>query len=164
MSNTTPGRDALLLEFQEGISSFRHITTLIMQMLGILVAADAVLISYGISQRESAILLVASFIPIVILVGMLALYSHALPIAVVVMRLEDELSLGERAFAATYVRMRLAPIYPLLIKAEVKDEPNIKIPTKTWLTVKPFHVLSYTFVLQFALFVISWSVYHYHFM
>lgn len=164
MPSTPPDREALRLELQEGLVSFRHITTLIMQMLGILIAADAALISYGISQRESAVLLVASFIPVVIFIGMFALYDHVLPIAVVVMRLEDELSLGERALGATYIRMRLASIYPRLIKAEMENEQDVKIPLKTWLTIKPFYLLSCTFILQFSLFVVSASVYHYHFM
>lgn len=57
MPGTPPDREALLLELEQGLESFRHITTLIMQVLGILVAADAVQISYGISQSESAVLL-----------------------------------------------------------------------------------------------------------
>jgi hypothetical protein len=164
MPSTPPDREALLLELEQGLESFRHITTLILQMLGILIAADAVLISYGVSQRESAVVLVASFIPIAIFVGMFALYSHALPIVVVVMRLEDELSLGERALGTTYARMRLASIYPLLRKAEVGDEQFIKIPIKTWLTTKPLYLLACTFALQLSLFVASLSVYHFSFM
>lgn len=106
----------------------------------------------------------ASFIPVVAFVGIVALYNHALPIAVVVMRLESELSLGERALGATYVRMRLGPLYPLLLKAEVQDEQYVKYSAKSMLTDRTLYLLTCTFVLQLSLFVVSWSIYHFSFM
>jgi phosphoglycerol transferase MdoB-like AlkP superfamily enzyme len=85
-----------------------------MQVVGIIVAADVLLVSYGISQRVSAILLVASFTPIIILIALFVIFDHAYPIIIVVMRIEDRLSLGEYSLANTYTRMRLAPMYPHL--------------------------------------------------
>jgi hypothetical protein len=163
-SKSRPDPESLRLELQEGIISFRHITTLAMQMTGIVVAADAVLVSYGISQRDSAILLIASLAPIVVLIGIFELFKHALPVAISIVWLEDQLSLSERALAATYARMRLAVIYPLLRGSVIDLEQPITMPLKSWFSVKVVQLLCGAFVLQFGIFLISWIFYHYRFM
>jgi hypothetical protein len=163
-SKSRPDPESLRLELQEGIISFRHITTLAMQMTGIVVAADAVLVSYGISQRDSAILLIASLAPVIVLIGILELFKHALPVAISIMWLEDQLSLSERALAATYVRMRLAVIYPLLRGGVIDLEQPITMPLKSWFSVKVVQLLCGAFVLQFGIFLISWIFYDYRFM
>jgi len=167
MSNTRPpDHEALRLELQEGIASFRHITTLMMQMVGIIVAADVLLVSYGISQRVSAILLIASFTPVIILIALFVIFNHAYPIIIAVMRMEDQFSLGEHSLANTYTRMRMAPMYPYLRRQVEADEQRVVIKhrVKNLLTVRPFYILSFMFILQFGLFLIGSYVYHYRFM
>jgi hypothetical protein len=163
-SKSRPDPESLRLELQEGIISFRHITTLAMQMTGIVVAADAVLVSYGISQRDSAILLIASLAPVIVLIGIIELFKHALPVAISIMWLEDQLSLSERALAATYLRMRLAVMYPLLRGSVIDLEQPITMSLKSWFSVKLVQLLCGAFILQFGIFLISWIFYHYRFM
>jgi hypothetical protein len=63
-----PDNEALRLELQEALATYRHWVTQLTQVVGFTVAADVVLISYAFSQRLAGILLFASAVPILILV------------------------------------------------------------------------------------------------
>jgi hypothetical protein len=106
----------------------------------------------------------ASLAPIIVLIGIFELFKHALPVAISIIWLEDQLSLSERALAATYARMRLAVIYPLLRGSVIDLEQPITMPFKSWFSVKVVQLLCGAFVLQFSIFLISWIFYHYRFM
>jgi hypothetical protein len=159
-----PDRDALRIELQEGVATFRHITTLIMQMLEIVVAADVILVSYGISQRTSAVLLVASSLPIIMFIGMMILFNHAFPIILTVMWIEEQLSLGERSLATTYARVRLSPFYENLRHMVSAGEQRVPFSFKAFFKIRPLYIISCVFVIQFGLFIIGLTIYHYRFM
>ena len=63
-----PDNESLRLELQEALVTYRHWVTQLTQVTGFAVAADVVLISYAFSQRLAGILLLASAVPILILV------------------------------------------------------------------------------------------------
>jgi hypothetical protein len=74
-------RDSLRLELQQAIETLRHQATLITQVLGFITAADALLLSYGLSQKNAGILFLASLTPIAMLFVLLELLWNTLPIA-----------------------------------------------------------------------------------
>jgi hypothetical protein len=53
-------RDALRVQMQQAIETFRHMTTLFVQSSGFLIAADGLLFGYGLAQKKAVPLLIAS--------------------------------------------------------------------------------------------------------
>jgi hypothetical protein len=162
-----PHAESLRLELQEAIVTFRHQTSIMTQALGYIVAADAILVAYGFSQREAGVLLVASLMPIFNLLIFVEVLKHGAPIAYVAMRLERKLMPGEQALATTYATT-LTPIYNYL-KATLDNQtdsvyPVIHLPRWCWVKSRITIGLACVFVGQLALFLIGLTVYHYRFM
>lgn len=45
-------RDALRIQMQQAIETFRHLTTLFIQCAGFLIAIDGLLFGYGLSRKR----------------------------------------------------------------------------------------------------------------
>ena len=95
---------SLRLELQEAIVTFRHQISLLVQISGFMATADSVLIAYGFSQRVSGILLVASAMPVIMLVSYVEVMHSARPLIYVAMALEQKLQLRDAPLAALYAK------------------------------------------------------------
>ena len=73
--------ESLRLELQDATTAFRHQLALLIQAFGVLVTADSALVAYGFTQRQSGILLVASGVPIFILMIYFGIMAGLTPIA-----------------------------------------------------------------------------------
>jgi hypothetical protein len=101
-----PSPESLRLELQEAITTFRHQWAQLLQALGIIISADAILVSYGFSQKLSGVLLVASLMPLVALSAYATIMGSLVPICHVAISLEQKLSLHDVPFIGTWVKTR----------------------------------------------------------
>jgi hypothetical protein len=102
-------RDALRVQMQQAIETFRHLSTLFVQSAGFLIATDGLLFGYGLAQKKAVPLLIASLAPLAITVVLMLILSHGLPVGYVAVRSEQRLLPREATLAQTYLMTK----YPL---------------------------------------------------
>ena len=164
-----PDDESIRLELQEALVTFRHWITQGNQAGGIVATGDALLITYGFSQRLAGVLFLASLLPLVVLQLYLAIASAAAHIIILAMRLERKLSIRMDSLAITYARLHLPPLISGIPNVESLDDKELidldhNLSTKYWLRRQvPLALYSATMI-QLGLAVISLSVYHYRFM
>jgi lipoprotein signal peptidase len=71
-----PDAESLRLELREAITAFQNQLTLMAQSIGLIITADTLLLAYGFVQKRSGILLLASLLPIVMLVVFYRNYKY----------------------------------------------------------------------------------------
>ena len=159
-----PDKESLRLELQQALESYRQWVAQLTQVVGFLVAADVVLISYGFSQRLAVTLLVASGVPILILIQYMVVGSIASPLVSLVLRIERKLLIRADSLGATYVHtyFRWDPNNRI---EDLSDE-KIRQLSLEWAPLRsPLPIIMYAATLtQVGLFVLSLTVYHYRFM
>jgi|SRR6516165_2409902 hypothetical protein len=134
--------ESLRMELQEALVTYRQWASQLTQVAGFFVAADVVLVSYGFSQRLAAILLVASTVPMLILVMYMVIGSVNRPIVNLILRIERKLLIEDSLGA-------------ILAQTWLKWE-------SLWSTV-PITLYTAT-AAQLGLFVLSLTVFHYPFL
>jgi hypothetical protein len=169
---TDPGQirlESLRLQLQEAISTFQLQTSMMAQAFGFIIAADALLLGYGFSEREAGILLVASFMPLALLFVYIEILNHAAPVAYVAIRLEKILLPGELTLAATYAATRLGAAFRLI--EDIPDAANLdevikglRPPRLYWLRTRASLAIYFASIAQFGLFLASLLAYNYRFM
>jgi hypothetical protein len=107
MDSAATDPEILRLQLNRSLDLYQFYTTLLFQGIGFLVGADVILLGYGLTQRKAALLLIAAFMPLVMLVLRLEIGKNSLAIAYVALCYEDELSPG----AHTLTRTLLATVY-----------------------------------------------------
>lgn len=161
--------ESLRLELQEAITTFRHQLGLLIQVLGIIITADSLLVAYGFAQRRSAILFVASLMPIAAAIIYIVIMKGLTPIAYVIMRLERTLALRDESFMTTWILSRSDLPFRALGGIATLDNPQIREPVlQSW----PLYLfkdpkvlmLLAASIVQFALFAVSLSIFSYRFM
>lgn len=161
--------ESMRLELQEAIITFRTQTTLATQIAGFIATADSVLLAYGFAQKASGILLIASVMPLILLVSYLEIFLSTVPVICVAITLEKRLRLGDNALARTFARTNLRYIF-LAINTNVDLEASGALESVveqlrwTLLKKRPGQVLMLIFLAQFTLFLVSLIAYHYRFM
>jgi hypothetical protein len=162
-----PDSESLRLELQEAITTFRHQTGLLIQALGFILTADSVLLAYGFAQRQSGVLLVASLMPIALLIVLIQFMVGLVPICYVAIKLERKLSLREEphlALVATFVQTRDDLPFSSLENIENADVPKVHDSVLVVLKSRKSLILLCAFAVQLCLVVISITVFHYRFM
>jgi hypothetical protein len=161
--------DSLRFELQEATTTFRHQVALLIQAFGVIATVDSALLAYGFAQKESGILLVASMMPIVVLLIYFAIISGLIPVAYVAMRLERKLSMHEESLITTWVLTRDDLPFSALGGIDSLDDPTKRdallnmVPLYLLKTQKGLALLG-TFAAQLILFVASIVSYHFKFM
>jgi len=161
--------ESLRLELQEAITTFRHQLGLLIQILGVVVTADAALIAYAFAQKKSGIFLAASLMPLATGIIYFAVITGLIPIAYMIIRLEKKLSLGDEAFMTTWILTRYDLPFRSMEDIGELDKPEIRhsvlqSPPLYLLTDPKMLALVGASVIQFIVFIISLTVYHYTFM
>lgn len=158
----SPDAESLRLEVQEALITYRHHTSLVAQAFGFVIAADSALLAYGFAQKVSGTLLIASFMPIVMLLAYVAIMDGALAAAYAAIKLEEKLSLPKEGFAKLYFRIRDPSFLSKFLDMRIEElnkklhSDNLKNPLSI--------MLCGVFVIQLCLFVLSIVIYHYRFM
>ena len=140
-----PDNESLRLELQEALSTYRHWVTQLTQVTGFLIAADVVLVSYGFSQKLAGILLVASGLPLLILVMYMVVGSIASPFVDLVLRLERRLLIRKDSLGATYVHTYFRSIAPTLdSRIEDFDDEQVRQLNLKWDSLwSPIPIIAY---------------------
>jgi len=167
VSREVPENESLRIELQEALVSYRHWTSQLTQVTGFLVTADVLLLSYGFSQKLAAILLVASGVPILILMMYQVVGLIASPLVNLILRIERRLLIRKDSLGATFARTYFGRMTPVLDRPieDLTDEELRHVTFKwesLWSTI-PIVLYAGT-VIQVGLFVLSLTVFHYRFM
>jgi hypothetical protein len=161
--------ESIRLELQEALVTFRHWTTQANQAAGVVATGDALLITYGFSQRLAGVLFLASLMPVAVLQLYLQVMSAAAPVINLAMRLERRLSIRSDSLAITYAKVHMRPLVTRISNIEDLDEKELlaldyRLSKKYWLQKQvPLTLYSAT-IIQIALAIVSLTVYHYRFM
>jgi hypothetical protein len=158
---SAPHRDALLVELQEALGSVRHWQMLGIQTAGFIIAANIVLIGYGLSQKEAGMFLLGSVLPLTLLAVHIAGISSSTNQIALAIRIEDELHIHERhSLARIYARNYLRSAGPQLEAAIAQGPRGPNLSLKMFIT--PGAIVLYAFILgQVGLFVLYLVHYHY---
>jgi hypothetical protein len=164
-----PDNESLRLELQETLVTARHWASLLIQTTGFLVAADAVLISYGFAQKLAGILLVASALPIAILFTFQIVWTVITPLLNLVLRIEKKLLIREDSLGATFGRSLLGSRVPFLGTIDDLSDEEIASINQITSSRRPYRgpvptACYAAFVVQIALFVLALAVFDYRFM
>ena len=120
----------------------RSYMTLTTQSLGFFIAADALLIAYGLSQRKASIILMAALTVIGMSVALWRGAESMLPAACVAMRAERVLLPGQVTLVNTYIGLRLRAerekLDAALDKNERLQESYRKVAVRVFLGTQPF--------------------------
>jgi hypothetical protein len=164
--------ESLRLELQEAITTFRHQWSQLLQALGIIIAADSALLSYGFARKLSGVLLVASLMPLVALSAYITIMTALVPICYVAIRLEQQLSIQCAPFVETWVAPR--GDLPTAIRDFAQDlasltnskeqKSALKVSAGPFLRNLTSLAIYAAFALQLALAVISIVVFHFRFL
>ena len=157
------------LELKEAITAFHSQLAMLVQSIGIVITADVLLLAYGFTQKLSAILLLASLLPIAMLIMFLETMTVLVPITYVAIKLERSLSLQEAPFIETYAQSQQGLFPTLFDGAKNVDALKAqgfapKIPLQSLLKDRKTALLVAAFTAQLCIFVISVTVYHYRFL
>jgi hypothetical protein len=167
VASEAPDNESLRLELQEAIVTYRHWVSQLTQVAGIIGTANAVLLSYGFSQRLAAILLAASTMPIILLLIYLLVGSRLAPLINLILRFERALLIRRDSIGATYVRSysRSVP-HALSDRIEDLDDEEVRHLELKWDSLwAPIPIIVYGgTVLQLGLFALSLTVFDYRFM
>ena len=131
------------------------------------VAADVVLISYAFSQRLAGILLLASAVPILILVMYMVVGSIACPLVGLVLRIERRLLIREDSLGATYVHTYFRSMASVLSgRIEDLDDEEVRHLPLKWDSLRsPIPLILYVSTLGgIVIFVLCLTVFHYRFI
>jgi hypothetical protein len=162
-----PDNESLRIELQEALVTYRHWVSQLTQVVGFLVAADVVLISYGFAQRIAVILLVASGAPTLILIQYMVVGSIASPLINLVLRIERRLLIRKDSLGATYVHTYFRSMRPALgSRIEDLNDEEVRQLNLKWASLwSPLPIVLYaSTVVQVGLFVLGLTVFHYRFM
>src|SRR5689334_16371754 len=96
----------LQLQLQQAVETFRFQMGLLVQVWGFLIAADAILVGYSLSQRKAVLLVAASVMPILMFLAVRAIYSHGLPFLYIALQIERQLMPDRDTLTASYARMK----------------------------------------------------------
>lgn len=162
VDSKSPDAESLRLELQEALITYRHHTSLVTQAFGFVIAADSALLAYGFTQKVSGILLIASFMPIVMLIAYVTIMNGALAAAYAAIRLEQKLSLRDENFAELYFRIRDPEFLSKFSGVKIEEmHDKLRHDSRT----NPLSiVLCGVFIIQLCLFAFSIVIYHYRFM
>jgi|HubBroStandDraft_1064217.scaffolds.fasta_scaffold09114_3 hypothetical protein len=167
VTKRSPDDDSLRLELQEALVTFRNWVTQIAQTIGIAATVDAVLVTYGFSQRLAAILFLASAFPVGALLLYLRIMSVAAPLISIAIRIERKLSI-EESLAATYAKAHLPLPSRIASIDSLSDEELLNLDQefseRHWLRKQIPLLLYAATAIQIGIAVLSLTVYHYRFM
>jgi hypothetical protein len=157
------------LQLQQAVDTFRFQMGLLVQFWGFLIAADAVLVGYALSQRQAVLLLAASAMPIFMMLVARGIYLHGLPFLYVALRLERELMPREDSLTASYARMRFPHIYARVVAAlDIEDvrkrDKAINNLKRHAIRPRSLVVLLTGYLAHLGLFFVALAGFHYRFM
>lgn len=171
MGEADPGsHDVLQLEMQQALELARQVMGFAVQAAGFFIAADTLLLAYGLSQRRAGFLLLAGFAVVGVVVTLWRGLEGLAPIVYVAIYLERLLVVGHVTLVASYVRIREPIVYDRLNAAlniddvqEREQSVRSAISLSSLSRSRTFQALAGMLVVHMALFVLALTVWDYTF-
>jgi hypothetical protein len=169
VAQKSPDDESLRLELQEAIVTIRHWSSSLIQVTGFIIAADAVLVSYGFAQKLAGIILLASFLPVALLLIDLMVRDMISALVSLVLRIERRLLIRKDSLGATLVHRYLRSSNIAFGHIEDLEDEKVREldPSSSrwrWLR-RPIPIILYTATAaQLGLFVLALTVFHHPFM
>jgi hypothetical protein len=134
-----------------------------------MITGDALLVSYGFSQKLAGILFVASALPLLFASVLLQMTSAAARLIILALRLERKLMIRENSLAATYARTHLRPLVAGFASIEALSYDDLlslsqNLSMRRLLSKRIPMLLFLATTAQITLAVVSLVIYHYRFM
>jgi hypothetical protein len=98
--------DTTRAQLQYSYEALRALAAIGIQVGGFLVTADALLLGYGLSQKHAGFLLLASALPLLLMLLAAFVVAHGLPMVYVAIRAERTLAPSGGTLCSTYLRLR----------------------------------------------------------
>jgi len=132
-------------------------------------AANALLLAYGFSQKKSVILLLACLLPVAAVAAYMEIMTQAIPVVYIAIKLERELLPHRETLITTFAEIRLDPLFaPLINAANVDDsairESILSLPRWRWLEKRIPILACGVCIVELSLFLISLTTPAYRFM
>jgi hypothetical protein len=109
-------------QLQQAIDTFRFQMGLLVQVWGFLIAADAILVGYSVTQKKGVLLLIASVMPVLMFLASRAILAHGLPFLYIAIYLERRLMPSSETLTASYARMKFPMLYRRVAGALAIDD------------------------------------------
>jgi len=165
-----PESESLRFELQQAIGTFQTQMSLLIQMAGFFIAADSALLAYGLTQRRAGILLLASFMPAIMLGIYIELRNSSIPVIYVAITLERKLHLRDAPLVETFALSRMSRVFAMPTETTDMADPEfyasmLRSPQiRKWFTRPSALMICFIFAAQLGWFLVSLLVYHYPFM
>jgi hypothetical protein len=168
MSSQPVDRETIRIQMPQCNETIRHLTGLFVQAIGFFTASNVLLFGYGLTQRKSGAILVAAIMPLAVISARSIIFRNLIPICYVAMKCERILAPGETTLAITYIHARYPQIYTRLdtiLNSEAESElralrkvggPGHRNLLDLWYFAGS--------VLQFIIFLLAQTTFHYHFI
>ncbi len=154
------------MQLQQAYDMIRFIGGVFIQATGVLIAADSVLLGYGLSQRQAVFLLIACAVPVLMLLVQAIAVANLLPIVFVALSLERSIVPDSPTLVASYLgakRLRLPKIFmastPQTIDAFDVEEVRRSFKASPWLRGPAVAVMLLMVAGHVAIFCVSWLVF-----
>jgi hypothetical protein len=167
VSPEAPDDESLRIELQEALVTYRQYISQLVQANGIFIAADVALVSYAFSQRIAVILLVASALPILMLVSYILTIPIGGGLIDLVLRIERRLRIRKDSLGATIARTVPGKMIPAVgghiedLNDEEVGHLNLRWKSR-WAALPIMYYVGTA--IHIVLFVLSLTVFHYRFM
>jgi hypothetical protein len=123
-----PGEETVLdLQLSSAIQQYQFFFGQLIQSIGFLVAADALLLGYGINSHASGALLLATLMPLFMLLVRIEFGRNALVAAYVAIQLERQLGISADTLMSTQIAARFPTAYAHLTKIINIEDPAVRI-------------------------------------
>jgi hypothetical protein len=162
-----PDDESLRIELQEALVTYRQYISQLVQANGIFVAADVALVSYAFSQRIAVILLVASALPVLMLVSYILTMPIGGELIDLVLRIERRLRIRKDSLGAALARTTPGKVIPAVGShiEDLDDEEvgHLNLRWKSRWAALPIVYYVGT-AIHIVLFMLSLTVFRYRFM
>lgn len=111
-------------QFEQTLETFRALYAILIQILTVMVVADATVVGYAITTQISGILFIGTLFPLVMLYIIIRTYKLMLPIAYTAVSLEHRYGgHGADWLASTFLGLTISPEYVATLKT-ISSMPN----------------------------------------
>lgn len=176
MENYGPDVDpeTIRAQMQHSYEALRSGITLAVQICGFLIAADAVLLGYGLSQRLAGVLLAASAMPTLMALIAWLTIAHGTPLVYIAVKAEHALAPNAPTLCATYATVHgpafLRRMTESIREAEQEGRPPVDLRKVVSLRAAGLHrsfgvvIPSLSAICHGLLFIAALTVFDYRFL
>jgi hypothetical protein len=156
-SNKQSNDDAEFIRLQLGhaISTYQSLLTQLVQIITVLVIADATLVGYAISTQIAGVMLIGAFFPIMIIIVQLMVNKRSLPVIYTAVSIENKYKNANIDWlASTFISVTMSREYLNKIKIADNPDPAKRIDDLMNLPIPLFKGI-YSYLMPIALVVIT---------